>query len=1075
MTILDAKQRQDATDPTRSFLVQAPAGSGKTEMLSQRFLRLLSTVNAPEQIIALTFTRKAASEMRERIILALKRVAAGQEPQSSHQQQTHDFAKAVLAQDARCQWQILNQPARLKIMTLDALCQSICQAMPIQEKAIPFANITENADWYCRQAARQCIEYALKESHWQTPMSGLLLHLDNRVDKLIDLFADMLMQREQWMHLVLSAQSAPKEAFEEALALIERHTIDRFIDVTPVEIRSRLQQLAQQAACVDDKINSPREPLRFWSEFSHLDKTILHGLASLLLTGKDELRKQFDHHVGVSKTSCHNESLYQQIKEDSMSLLETLAENPDFVDALIRVKNLPPSQYDDNQWTILAYLLQLLPLLAAHLQVLFEEDEVLDFTAVSQQAISALGDEQTPTDLALYWDNSIHHLLIDEFQDTSIQQYQLIEKLVAGWQQNDGKTLFCVGDPMQSIYRFRQAEVGLFLRARYHGIGPVKLDYLQLKMNFRSCEQIVSWFNQAFTPIFPAQEDIELGAISFSNSEPALPAIEDSFIQAASYDDKVQEAEAIVENIELLLKTYPQDTIALLARSRNHLRPILALLREQRIPFQGVDMDLLTTLPHIQDVWSLTTALLNPANRLSWFALMRGPFCGIKLDDLLQIGKASRHRPIYEVLANLEDLNEILTEDGVKRARYFFQIMSQALRQRYHKPLSLWIWETFHAFQGPSLFQANEIADLEQYWQLLTKHDKAGTIDDVNYFRKQLDALYAQQSQACPLQVMTIHKSKGLEFDTVILPQLSATNANHDRPLLRWLKLPREQQAPLFLLAPIKASDQERCPLYDFLSNLDQEKEHFEKQRLLYVAITRSKKRLCLSGIKKVANSSFQSLLKHIDFEPCENQENRQHQTPPLTLYRIDDTLVENYRPKTVIFQSSFQAKDRLDNYASVVGSVVHLLLQQAVDNHCQHLEQLNWGPAHHAIQQQVVHLPLQQSIEKQCLSLITQFYACPTAQWLIKPRQKAYAEYPLLVQSDEKPKQQIIDLFFYDEDQGWWVIDYKTSSFEDNKHTDYVNQVNGYAHALKQLLSLEQIRCGVYYLGDNKWMHWVN
>ncbi len=1074
MSVIDTPQRQTATDPTRSFLVQAPAGSGKTEMLSQRFLRLLSTVKAPEQIIALTFTRKAASEMRERIMLALKHAASGKTPQSAHQQQTFDFAQAVLAQDKRLQWQLLNHPARLKIMTLDALCQSICQAIPIQEKAIPFAKITENADWYCQQAAKQCIEYALKEPQWQTPMSSLLLHLDNRVDQLISLFADMLLQREQWMHLVISAQSTPKHIFEQALSLIEQHTIKRFIDTVPSQLQNQLQQLAQQAANIDDKPDSPRKPLQSWSSFHKLDRAILHGLASLLLTSTDQLRKQFDHHVGVSKSSCHNEPLYRQMKEDSIALLQNLAQLPDFVNALVRVKNLPPSQYNDNQWMILSYLLQILPLLAAHLQLLFEQDQVLDFTAVSHQAINALGDDQQPTDLALYWDNAIHHLLIDEFQDTSIQQYQLIEKLVAGWEPGDGKTLFCVGDPMQSIYRFRQAEVGLFLRARYHGIGSVKLDYLQLKMNFRSCGQIVNWFNHAFAPVFPAQEDVELGAISFSSSTPALPLDEGSYIQTFSYEDKEQEAQTLVAHIDNLRRNHPNDSIALLARSRSQLRPILALLREQRIPFQGVDMDLLTTLPHIQDVWSLTTALLNPTHKLSWFALMRGPFCGVTLGDLLQIGKAARQRPIYEVLANLDALKESLSEDGFTRANYFFHIMRQALRQRYHKPLSLWTWETFQAFQGPTLLDDKALTDLEQYWQLLAKHDAAGTIDDMNYFRKRLEDLYSQQSQACQLQVMTIHKSKGLEFDTVVLPQLSATNTNRDRPLLRWLKLPREQQAPLFLLAPIKATDQERCPLYDFLASLDQEKEHFEKQRLLYVAITRAKKRLFLSGVKKVANSSFQSLLKHISFETGESKSQVEHLSPSANLYRIDAGLIDHYQYKQLTFQSALQPKDRLDNQASVIGSVVHGLLQQAVLNQYNQMEQLNWQPALHFIKQHVIASSSQQLIEKQCHHLLANFFQCPTGQWLIQPRSQSFAEYPILVQSEDKPKQQIIDRFFYDDETGWWVVDYKTASFDETKHKGHLEQVNNYAHALKFFLSIDQISCGVYYLGNNSWVDWT-
>ena len=81
-------------------------------------------------------------------------------------------------------------------------------------------------------------------------------------------------------------------------------------------------------------------------------------------------------------------------------------------------------------------------------------------------AENALGNNENPSDLALFMDYKIQHLLIDEFQDTSITQYRLIEKLIIGWQPNDGRTIFAVGDPMQSIYRFRQAEVGLFLRTQ---------------------------------------------------------------------------------------------------------------------------------------------------------------------------------------------------------------------------------------------------------------------------------------------------------------------------------------------------------------------------------------------------------------------------------------------------------------------------------------------------------------------------------------------------------------------------------------------------------------------------------
>src|SRR5439155_5619839 len=132
--------------------------------------------------------------------------------------------------------------------------------------------------------------------------------------------------------------------------------------------------------------------------------------------------------------------------------------------------------------------------------VIFAERAEADFTEFAQGAVRALGTPEAPSDLLLALDYRIRHVLVDEFQDTSISQWELLERLTAGWQQGDGRTLFVVGDPMQSIYRFREAEVGLFLRARREGLGTaglpnVALEPLTLETNFRSQAGIVDWVN----------------------------------------------------------------------------------------------------------------------------------------------------------------------------------------------------------------------------------------------------------------------------------------------------------------------------------------------------------------------------------------------------------------------------------------------------------------------------------------------------------------------------------------------------------------------------------------------------
>src|SRR5690606_35422690 len=141
-----------------------------------------------------------------------------------------------------------------------------------------------------------------------------------------------------------------------------------------------------------------------------------------------------------------------------------------------------------------------------------------DYVEVALRALQALGSADEPTDLALAFDHRIRHILIDEFQDTSFTQLDLLERLTAGWTPGDGRTLFCVGDPMQSIYRFRQAEVGLFLELQRRGLKHLPLEPLTLTANFRSTQPVVRWVNDVFRTVIPPHDGIEQGAVRYSAS-----------------------------------------------------------------------------------------------------------------------------------------------------------------------------------------------------------------------------------------------------------------------------------------------------------------------------------------------------------------------------------------------------------------------------------------------------------------------------------------------------------------------------------------------------------------------------
>lgn len=1069
--IPDQAQRIEATDPNRSYIVQAPAGSGKTEILTQRYLRLLSRVRNPEHIIALTFTRKAASEMRERIVLALQTTAASPPPLSDHKQQTYQLAKQALAQSQALHWNILQHPSRLRIITLDSLCQSITQAIPLIEKHIPFATITEKPQSYFLQAANHCLRYALHHPAYQEPLTLLLLHLDNRQDKVLSLFKELLAHREQWLSLVLQGRSLEKQHFEEALAWIEQHALQRLEQSLPLGLFDALKDLLRNLAQVTSD-TTPAHAL-FLTEHQvppSLNRQQATAYASLLLTSQHTLRKAFDHHIGLKKGMC-SASVYQQLKQDSKALLEEITTFPDFVEALIAVKYLPEPYYQPQQWHVLQALLALLPLLAGHLHLVFSEARTVDFTAVSQQAAAALGDEDNPTDLALYLDHSIQHILVDEFQDTSLQQFHLLCQLVQSWQPGDGKTLFVVGDPMQSIYRFRQAEVGLFLRAKQQGIGPVTLTPLTLECNFRSTATVVDWINTRFRCIFPNQEDIESGAVSFSPSQSHHPAAIDSHVKAFQYDDKSQEAKALLDTIQDELQRHPGDNIAILVRSRNQLTEITRLLRSHAVPFQGVDIDLLAQLAHLRDVWTLTQALLHPGNRLVWLALLRSPYGGLSLVDLHAIVNFQKQNSIYRALLAVDEIPDI-SEAGHLRAQFVGSVFENAFARRYQTRLVEWIEETHLALHGSSILSVAQQHDLEQFWRLVDRFERDGQLPDLLAFQSEFSQLYSQRVTPSRLQVMTIHKSKGLEFDCVILPGLSAKPAKMSTPLLRWLTLPTTQQ-DLLLLSPIKAMQEETCLLYDYLGRIEAEKASYELQRLLYVAATRAKKRLYLSDHRHTetgTRGTFRHLLANQSFVHPENAVVSPTESSLPALFHLPLTYYLT-RPPPHDAASGVSTFLPSDTLARVLGLVTHGLLQWVCDNHPSTLEDIPWGLARHHLTALgligVVHDGAMQTIKDR----ITAFFLDPVGQWIMQPHREERNEYALLSSQNHTVKSYVIDRTFCEQDTRW-VIDFKTGRDDNLAMTEHRNQVNHYAHLLR-VSQDNAIRCGLYYLATNRWVHW--
>lgn len=852
----DAAARTAALDPSRSLIVQAPAGSGKTELLTQRLLRLLTTVEHPEQILAITFTRKAAAEMRSRILDAIH-AAAGPPPELEHKRQTWELARAVRNADIQRGWHLLQHAARLRIQTIDALNALLSRRLPILSGSGAALEPTDDPWPLYETACERLIQQLGDGSEESARVESLIVHLGHRVDRLMQLLIDLLAKRDQWLHPVIHARSsaALRETLESALrTVIERHLENLCRHITATD-RQELWELTRYAAenlLSEPALNSVRRSL----------------LAAC--TGRSQMPESGSDCLQVWQTVAsvffkHDGTLYRKISRNQgfppansafkarmERVLADLAEDVEACELLSTVRTLPHPVYADDQWQLLEALLVVLPVAVAELQLVFQSQGQADYVEGALRALQALGTPEEPTDLALAFDYRLHHILVDEFQDTSFAQLDLLERLTAGWSDGDGHTLFCVGDPMQSIYRFRQAEVGLFIELQKRGLRNIPLQPLTLSANFRSTRPVVEWVNRVFPAVLAKVDDAEQGAVRYSPSTATHARDEGGVhVHAAIDSSPAHEARAVVDVVREALARDENGTVAILVTARSHIGLIATELAKAQVDVRAVEIERLRDRPVVQDLIALTRALVHLGDRAAWLAVLRAPWCGLLLNDLHALAASDATTTINGLLAlAVAPKSAIgLSDDGRLRALRTHAVLREAIGNRGRYTLREWTERTWNALGGPAtLGSLQDLDDAQAFFARLDEIEEAGDLADVARLEEQLENLFAQPAARgqARVDVMTIHKAKGLEFDTVILPALQRWMRGEDRELLRWTRIAGVPQG--IILAPVKAQGATADPIYHWIERLEKARSERERGRLLYVAATRAKRNLHLFG-----------------------------------------------------------------------------------------------------------------------------------------------------------------------------------------------------------------------------------
>ena len=873
----DHTQRQFATNPNHSVIVQAPAGSGKTYLLTWRLVNLLCLSTQPDQILVVTFGKKATQEIKNRLIEWLE---------IAEQYQTVDQLPANIIIPKQVftlyhhqkisGWDLLENPHLLAIKTIDALCSQISdmdfahslrhRQLTIEQDAI-YQNATERmlADVQQNTAAKEVTNAVLE---------GLRFFAGNRY-QLINQLTHMLISRDAWAQTAVQVASATndnssyldthqKQQLQQLAQILTQYATNCLteFDQLPQVVNLAHAYLSQQDN--DDHLLSQ------WPTQSNLpaidDINSWQSLADLLLTkSKVQLRKKLTAAEGFPPASDKTVDVasYAHAKKYLTSTLSTLASRADdnLLNCLNLLRLLPnhaPAQAQEH--ASLTLLAKLLYYSLAYLEMEFSATQKTDYVAIATHALQTL--EQP--EIAAKVDTQYSHLLVDEFQDTSLLQLQLFYKLTENWQ-DDKNSIFVVGDPMQSIYAFRKARVGIFQHVWQQGWPNLSLTPKSLVVNLRARTSLIDWVNTCMQQL--------VGNQSRQQNQHQTASLFDAigYQQAASKPQAINTdppVEIAIENTTetTLLNTLtrihtqaPQATIAILVTKQKHASDVLPILRQAGLAFYTGKIGTAWQTELMQDLLTLLKWLYYPFDsflqysllKSHWFALSTNQIAALKTTNW-QLGQTVDwtifDNPNEQTLTALQQkvtLFEKLWQNIAPKIRQtnWTDLLNQALywlphTTEQHSGFRL-ILQSFHH----SLALATENGKIN--WDWLVCHLQAAKISHQQPSK-------SSTASFPPIAIMTIHAAKGLEFDYVILPFIDKKvkgKGSDMPPLLLQLDFLNLQHQPCFLAGAYdKINQAQHNSYYQIIYKLLTIKQDFELKRLFYVAITRAKKQVYFVG-----------------------------------------------------------------------------------------------------------------------------------------------------------------------------------------------------------------------------------
>ncbi len=880
-----------ATRPETNFVVHAAAGTGKTWLLTSRILRLLLAGALPGSILAITFTRKAAAEIEQRVMERLLEMASispqtlqeklteiGCEPSGETVDAARQLYESLLVTD---------HP--LRVTTFHAFCQDLLQHFPFESGLPPGFQIAENTQ-PLRDQAWQNFESNLRHPGNKACLASFetLLQLAGSPVAARSALNSFLDQRSDWWSFVEDEADASAYASNRFDQLLAASTMNGSFDTPSRDaLRENIQRYSQlldkhpTATMAKRAQQIDNNALESKNDFISLNKP-----NGVFRDSKDQRRI-----FAKNKTTLKNlgEKCLAEICELEVHIQQQL---DDLLEQVKRQKNtmLNHAWFQCGQALLHEY------------QQLKEQMEMLDFADLEWQACRLLNKSDFSHWVQYKLDQRINHLLIDEFQDTNPTQWHLILPLLAemaAGQPDRDRSAFIVGDIKQSIYRFRRAAPGLFDYASHWLAAHMNAASASQQKSYRSSPAIIEFVNLLFDQSAEDLPDHETdtgqrfdlpgfvrhethyqqrwGAVEL------LPLVKRDKGETAKKDTAFrnplqaarqhsnntsevqhrQEAELIITRIRNLIgqaidengTTRPLHAgdIMILVRSRAHTAIYETELRRAGIPFVSASKNQFLSALEIKDMINLLRALLRPYDNLALASALRSPIFSCSNQTLVALARlpqkwwwhrlqqltiaANEHDPVHRAWRLLGKWRALV--DRIPVHDLLDRIFEQAnINNRY-------------LTTAPAHVRPRIEANLNHLLVLALKMD-SGRYPSLSQFVVSLpylsedDAPVASGESEKRLRLLTIHGAKGLEAPVVFLADAARADKDHAASYHTISHWPDDARKPeTFLLTGKKIDrDMASSAAYD----AERQADRREEANLLYVALTRARQYLFISG-----------------------------------------------------------------------------------------------------------------------------------------------------------------------------------------------------------------------------------